>query len=222
MPKSETENSPAPFEILPLVSKTSNWENLRKSLSQSNGKALIVVHPFYDQKYLEQTEGEEHKTYKERLGRSVSKYFSEKNFTLILMEEYDRLEELWGNLSKMKIDSGSIFFVPTKVGRSEPIDQELNEFSARLKEAGLNKAIIVGTYFWPELLGVEDKRELKSALRGKNYPNIASKYDLDGGCVGGVISELLEAGVYTIPGRATFRGGRPDLTGATIIYASSR
>lgn len=98
------------------------------------------------------------------------------------------------------------------MGRHSQIDQEIGEFARKLKSVGLQKAVVLGTYFWTDpiptssmenstndlLLGLVDRSEWR-------LPKVVKEFDLRG-CVGEVINELLCAGIRSFPGKATFKG----------------
>jgi hypothetical protein len=186
--------------VIESLETSGNNPSLKDNLIRSNGSALIVVHPYfhdatayapgYPEKDLKIYE-----EYKERLKVSVSRY-KELGLPTILLEEFYRIDSVGQSLQRMGIEDGTVYLVPTDVSSSNPLRTSLENFVDELKESGLKKAVVLGSYMW-----FRDYR--LSIFDIETAPRIASKHQLDG-CAGHTVATLLEAGVRGITGMATY------------------
>ncbi len=173
---------------------TAGIANFQKSLESSNGSALIIVHPFFP----EITHGltNNYAVYRERLEKSVSKYQSLK-IPIVFMEGHPISDGLGVIFKRLKVEPADIYMVETKHADPMPQGTDLLDFSRKLKDAGLRRATVSGSNLWLK------RRDIAMPLC--NSHPLRKKYHLYG-CVAEVLKTFSTAGIYAVPGFATYPG----------------
>jgi hypothetical protein len=156
---------------------------LEERLKDSQGNALVVVHPLYHEGNVY---SEIRKMYYEYLKGLVDEITTSKKqgLPIILLELDDNCNEdkLPKILNRMEMDDQEVFLVPTQSMYPEPQNGvPLTDFASLLRSKGLNNIKVIGTQFW------------------KNPENHFKKF---GGCAGETIEKFDKAGVKAIPGEA--------------------
>lgn len=178
-------------------------ENLQKEIAQSQGIIRVFVHPFYDRFNTSEAIASEHLTKAERVHKGVEKVLLAKNEAgdnppIFFMEESDNRKKLETILRSLQVsEKTSVVLVETLEGvptpkvfeRKETLKffpdlQRLTEkswivFIKNLKDLGVKKAIIGGSFFWT---GQEE-------INSQGYPP---------GCVGAAIHEFASNGIEVV------------------------
>lgn len=166
----------------------------QNSLKASNGAALIIVHPYFSE--IQHGLKASYAIYRERLKNSVIKYQS-MNLPIVIMEGYPIKYSLDTIYDRLNVAPADIYTVETENADPMPLGTKLLDFSRNLKNAGLAKAIVMGSNIWLT------RREYAFPLY--NSHPLRKKFNLFG-CVGEVIKTLSASGVYAVPGRASYPG----------------
>ncbi len=212
----ETANS---VRIVALVDDkgdfTPEGENrLKSALSKSDGKAVLIVHPFFpdadpmdpnhpslatfypdiDPNQHTIKDDPDYASYKESLKRYVSRYKS-LGLPLILFEEKKSTDQIPSDVEHMGISDGEIFVVPTQEGGAWPADIKFSDLVRQLSEIGLKRASVSGTY-----LSIIHNHP--GEYIHESFPLMNHKVKLSG-CVGTTIESFLGR-IRTTPGLATY------------------
>lgn len=181
--------------------------SLASDLESSNGASSVVVHPFFFEKDggLYKFANEEtlkfYHRYLVNLNKSVTKY-RENGIPTILFETAENMNEIDQILSRLNINDGKIYLVST-LEESPDLDSEnfnLEDLSKLLKENGLNRAVVSGSYF--SYFYYSD-RFPKPDFKGNEPIGLADKYALKG-CVGRVVNDFLSEGIVATTAFATY------------------
>jgi hypothetical protein len=193
-------------EIVTLNNQA-GYDRLQRSLLESQGKAMVVVHPFFPEgKYdLDFTESarEGYEKYKNQLRQTVQDRL-QRGMTLIVFEGLEEIDALPAALSKMGVENGPVYIVPTSNDDESPVHADINQLSQDLKELGLEKAVVLGSYLWVERSPAEGSPNLSERLANSvRVPNMIKRFKLEG-CVGYIAKALLKAGIYPVISAATY------------------
>ncbi|MEK7571399.1 MAG: hypothetical protein AAB553_03920 [Patescibacteria group bacterium] len=175
-------------------------ETFGSRIAQTNGTAAIVVHPFFPDwnpsRFADRIYKASYENYIDLLARSTRRH-RENGLPLIILEEDIVLNKLPTNLSRIGVDSGDVFVVPTHDSTPEPIQGNLTALARNLQNIGLARAVVSGSYLWVN----GPKIDHFSFTPG--MPGIYERNSFQG-CVGYTINALLRAGVKTTHGVGTF------------------
>ena len=125
---------------------------LSDDLARSDGIAAIIVHPFYKNYsqggwFKDDFEREKYENYKRRLKISVEKY-QNRQIPIILFEDMMDLDKVNETLSKVGMNNGKAYVVKTGISDSRPPDGNGIGLAFSLKEAGLRRAVVLGSQLW--------------------------------------------------------------------------
>jgi hypothetical protein len=202
MQQQEPSEGKSTASIIPL--QTSEGKDaIKAALDKSNGAAAIIVHPFFHESSNASSTDDffaidtDYANYTQRLKESVKKY-KNLNLPLILFESETEMPNVESTLDRIGVRDGDVFVVPTGAATPEPTTQKLDNLSAQLKQNGLKRATVVGSYFW---LGDIDSMTRFSPTT--DMPFVVQNHALNG-CVGYALEKLLEAEITATPGYAAY------------------
>jgi hypothetical protein len=189
-------------ELIPKVE-----EKFKLALSQSDGKAAVIVHPFFleNDRYAGMSVGrkgsendEDYIQYQDRLRSTVTRY-RDLELPILLFEANRSIATIPSTVDRMGIKGSDIFVVPTDNLDPEPIDTDFPHLAKQLRTIGLERATVVGSYLWLN----------KNPFPSKDEHPLAQKFIL-GGCVGRTIDELSAEGIKATPGLPTYPSRRKE------------
>lgn len=181
---------------------------LRNALIVSSGNAAVIVHPFFVEarmqgKYINAERKAMHDRYLKRLTHSVGNYAG-LGLPLIVFEEVRRMQSFEQTLSKMRLESGQVYVVPTCMAEPTPENESLEEFSKKLNGLGLQKAVVAGAYLWLDDSTLEESSFVQDlGAKIENVPTLLKKYRLSG-CVGDVLNSFSRNDIYAVPAAASY------------------
>lgn len=198
------------LEIMPLNNHFGQRQ-LRKSLLESQGIALVVVHPFFP-------EGDsgldssgimrlDYARYTEELKGTV-RACVKRGIPLVVFETKNKIKSLPDTLLRMGVESGRVYIVPTSNGGPGPIHAGIDDFSRALKDLGMGRAVILGSYFLVKEPYSEGSRHLQEmGVDSKKLQKVVKNFGIDG-CVGDLVRVFLKAGILPVIGAAAYPGRR--------------
>ena len=163
---------------------------LGERLRGSDGKALVVVHPYFQDGNVSIRTQDQYDQYIQNLTNEV-KNSQEQGIPLVLFECAYNNDELPQILNRIGVTDQETYLVPTEGTDPSPENGvPLVDLASLLHASGLQEATVIGTLFWEEDLGEEDRGEL----------------DRFRGCAGKTIERLSDAGVQAKAGEAVLEG----------------
>ncbi len=128
-----------------------DWKRIKSALAITNGKALVLVHPFYatgskaEMKKLKEVKGQDVLDYLFELKKELKQW----NGPVFVMVEEDKIPAMKEILKHEKKD---VIIVPTEPGTPTPhgVDpgREWKAFLERLKREGLKKVFLGGELYY--------------------------------------------------------------------------
>lgn len=145
--KNVEEGARVGLEITPL-NYHSGQRQLKKSLLESNGAAVIIMHPFFPENDDPKDTDEErfkYGNYTKRLARTAQICVNS-GIPLIFFENRNQVAQLSDTLSRMSVQKGHVYVVPTFNGDPKPLHTGIDKFSRELRKMGLQKTVVLGSY----------------------------------------------------------------------------
>lgn len=183
--------------ILPLIDEEGvlipeSKSKLTKALQRSDGKGLVLIHPFFPEQagQLKDSDQNDYTTYQETLKGELQSYRDQGLPTVLFETQINNLQ-LEQEMERLRVD-GDVFVVPTYPHSPDPKNMYLDDLSQAFARMGAKEAVITGSNLF--------------YLKDKSSPTVKIK-----GCVGRVLTELQIAGITSQLGEGVFPKKRDDV-----------